>query len=494
MLLCDVRHRWAKLTNVPSFFTTGTDEHGLKIQTAAEKQGKDPKAFVDDLAVVFKGLASDSGISYDRFIRTTDEDHVNTVKHFWEILEKDGLIYEGEHEGWYAMSDETFYPASQIKQEADGKWVSIETGSEVKLTSEKNYFFKLGSFRDRIIDHMEKNPNWIIPHQKHQELLNELKSAPLNDLSVSRPSSRLSWGIPVPSDDSQRIYVWIDALVNYLTSAGYPNKEYMTKWPATHLIGKDIIRFHCVYWPALLMAAGVPLPEQVVVHGHWLCEGSKMSKSKGNVVDPLKTMDVYGRDSLRFFLCENSVLNGDNNFSEESLSRSRDLLVDKYSNLVMRVCGKKFNLARAQQNFETLKSIKLEDEALQTQYTTLQTEIDALYSKMDQKMTQFNTSGAISDFWRLISDANQFIQDSEPWKKPQEEKDAIIFIGAEVARVVSILIQPIIPELSSIVLDRLSVEPNRRSVEYAGYRKDLKYGEGANRSGDYPLKKIESLK
>jgi methionyl-tRNA synthetase len=486
MLLCDVRNRWEKLTERPSFFTTGTDEHGLKIQMAAESNGMPAKEFVDKLAVVFKGLAAKSGIDYDRFIRTTDPDHIEAVTHFWNVLKHEGWIYEGDHEGWYAVSDETFYPQTQIK-EANGRWYSIESGSEVKLTKEKNYFFRLSEFRQNLIDHLEQNPQWIIPEQKHLELLNELKTQPFSDLSISRPSSRLKWGISVPDDDSQRIYVWIDALVNYLTSVSYPTVNEF--WPATHLIGKDIIRFHCVYWPALLLAAKVPLPKQVVVHGHWLCEGSKMSKSKGNVVDPLKMIDTYGKDSLRFFLCENSVLNGDNNFSEESLQRCRDQLVDKYANLVMRCCGKKFDLESSLKQFDVLNTHKFEDAQLQAQLESLKSGINELFAKMNKQMVELNTMGAIQEFWALISNANQFIQDSEPWKRNDLEKSLIILMGAEVSRVCSILISPIIPDLSAKVLDRLNVK--QRDLSKAQLGKDLTYGQGANRAGDYPITKLQ---
>lgn len=484
MLLSDVRNRWAKISGKDTFFTTGTDEHGLKIQMAAESKEKDPQVFVDELAVVFKELAAKSEIDYDRFIRTTDEDHVAAVKHFWTVLQESGWLYEGDHEGWYAVSDETFYPASQI-HEVDGKMVSIESGSEVKITSEKNYFFKLSAFTDVLIEHLEKNTEWIIPAQKHNELLQELKTTPLADLSVSRPSSRLKWGIPVPGDESQRIYVWIDALVNYITSAGYPSLNQY--WPATHLIGKDIIRFHCIYWPALLIAAKQCLPEQVVVHGHWLCEGSKMSKSKGNVVDPLAMIEQYGIDPLRFFLCENSVLNGDNNFSEVSLQRSRDQLVDKYANLVMRCCGKKFSIERALGRFDELNEYRFEDEQLQRHLESLKTGVNVLYSKMDTQMISFNTSAAIQEFWSLISEANQFIQDAEPWKRDELEKDLVILVGAEVARVSSILIAPVMPGLSSTVLARLGVK--KQSLDFAHFGADKSYGQGANRSGDYPLAK-----
>jgi len=485
MLLCDVRNRWEKLKGNESYFTTGTDEHGLKIQAAAETKGIPPKQFVDQLALVFKDLAGLTNIEYDRFIRTTDEDHVAAVHHFWNVLKEKGFIYEGEHGGWYSISDETFYPESQIF-EKDGENFSKETGTKVTYATEKNYFFKLSNFKHRLIELLESRPDFIIPKQRHQDILNELKNNELEDLSISRPSTRLKWGISVPGDESQKIYVWVDALVNYITATGYPNLN--NRWPGTHLIGKDITRFHCIYWPALLSAAGVELPKQVVVHGHWLADGFKMSKSKGNVVDPILMAKYYDTDVLRFFLCENSVLKADNNFSEEKLFSTREQIVDKFGNLIMRSCGAKFNAERAITNFGKHDVSKF-DQSSQELYHKLVNDINGLYEKMDSKMTNFNTSHAIQDLWDVIVQANQFFQVTEPWKRTDEEKDLIIFTALEAARVSSILAKPFMPELATTFLNRIGVD--KVNVEYAKFGADLTYGKGINRSGNYPIKKIK---
>lgn len=487
MLLCDVRNRWEKLRGNDSFFSTGTDEHGLKIQTAAEKKGLPPKDFVDQLAIGFKDLAKLTNIEYDRFIRTTDDDHVGAVKHFWRQLNEKGLIYQGEHSGWYSVSDETFYPETQIF-EKDGKYYSKESGSEVIYETEKNYFFKLSAFRDDLIKTLESNPKFIIPQQKHSDVLKELKNNQLPDLSISRPSTRLKWGISVPEDDSQKIYVWVDALVNYLTTAGYPSLT--NKWPATHLIGKDITRFHCIYWPALLLANGVELPEQIVVHGHWLADGFKMSKSRGNVVDPNLMAQYYGTDILRFFLCENSVLNADNNFSEERLFSTREQIVDKFANLVMRSCGPKFNVERALSNYDNL-DINSIDQSIKVAQSELVEAINGLHAKMDPKMVDLNTASAIQDIWNVIVQANQFFQVAEPWRKDEAEKDFIVYSALEAARVCAILTQPFMPEFSLKLLSRIGVQEENISLKNAKFRADQSYGKGINRAGDHPIAKIK---
>ena len=298
MLIADTRNRWEKLNpSKQAYMLTGTDEHGLKIQNTAEKLGIEPKELVDKVSNNFKSLASQLNIKYDRFIRTTDLDHVEVAQKFWTMMMEKGYIYKGTHSGWYCISDETFYPESGLEEvEKDGKMVkiSIESRNEVVYETETNYFFKLSLFQNDLIEYLKQNPQFIKPNHRYKFILNELMTTKLSDLSVSRPSSRLKWGIDVPNDPSQKIYVWFDALLNYLTATGFPNgftkegNKFITldsnPWPATHIIGKDIIRFHCIYWPIFLMAAQIDLPKQVIVHTHRLGEGFKMSKSLGNVV------------------------------------------------------------------------------------------------------------------------------------------------------------------------------------------------------------------
>lgn len=313
-LLCDVQCRWNKLLGKDTLFTTGTDEHGLKIQSAAEQKGyQNPKEFVDQLCKHFIELDRTADIEFTRFIRTTDPDHVENTKKLWTLCWENGHIYKGEHKGWYSVSDETFYPDSKVvTANEDGelkpfdgifdpncKYVNTESGNEVVYQTETNYFFRLSAFQKPLIEFMRRNPTFIHPPSRYAQILRELENNKLNDLSVSRPTSRLQWGISVPQDDSQKIYVWFDALCNYITSIGGIDAvkgdaksvrglhntgniiENPRNWweNTTHLVGKDIIKFHTIYWPAFLMGANLPMPKQVVVHGHWLSGGVKMSKS-----------------------------------------------------------------------------------------------------------------------------------------------------------------------------------------------------------------------
>jgi methionyl-tRNA synthetase len=524
MVLCDIRSRWEKLDSTKkAYFLTGTDEHGLKIQTVAEAKGVPPKQLVDDVSQNFKVLAEKLNLKYDRFIRTTDPDHVQTVQYFWKLMESKGLIYQGSHSGWYSVSDETFYPETQI-EEVNGKMISKETKNEVVYQDEVNYFFKLSQFQQQLIDHLENNPEFIIPKVKYNELLRELKEAPLQDLSVSRPSSRLTWGIEVPSDPSQKIYVWFDALLNYLTAAGFPfprdakTQAFITPveniWPATHVIGKDIIRFHCIYWPIFLMAGNIELPRQVVVHSHWLSEGFKMSKSIGNVVDPIETYEYYGQDALRFFLTEYSNIENDCNFSEQSFVDSRDNLIGKYANLMTRCGGKAFNIKQSVDfyssgeftNIEELITEVKDAEKIIEVKNRLINSLNTLHGKMDDKLVEFNHMKAIQEWWAVTEQANLMFQVSEPWtytKLIKSETDTetkqmyqqlqsyYVFLASESCRILSILIEPVIPKLAGQILDRLDVLPEHRTIQYARVGADKSYGTDANsRSHAIPIERV----
>lgn len=506
MLLADTRSRWEKLAGKKVFFLTGTDEHGFKIQAAAEAKNIAPERFVDLVSKNFKTLASTFNIAYNRFIRTTDLDHQRAVAHFWHLMESKALIYKGSHSGWYSVSDETFYPESQIKdiQAEDGtcKKVSIETGSEVIYQQEENYFFRLSQFQNRLIEFLEANPGFIVPPSKYQEVLHDLKNSKLENLSVSRPSSRLTWGIRVPKDKTQSIYVWFDALTNYLTAASYPKiRNPDTMWPSdTHIVGKDIMRFHCIYWPIFLMAAKIPLPKQVLVHSHWLSEGVKMSKSLGNVVDPIALSEAYGTDPTRFYLMQNASITNDCKFSETKLRELHMQLVNKWANMSSRAAG--FNLESAVQNSrqssDNSEVHKLfEESSIPAQnliklLDALRSSIDTLHRDMRKHMKGYNQMKAIQRWWETIELANEFFQHCEPWKvqnlaqdesaseesraKHQQLLNYITFAFAEAGRVLSICALPFMPTLAHNFLTRWGVKPQNMNSKKCKFGADRKYG------------------
>ena len=524
MHLCDTRSRWEKLKNKESFFVTGTDEHGLKIQAVAEKRGISPKTLVDEVSLNFKHLAEKFDIQYDRFIRTTDGDHIESVKHFWKTMNERGLIYKGTHSGWYAVSDETFYPESQIEKVTDSngisKMISKETKNEVIFHEESNYFFRLSKFRDRLINYLKENPQLITPKNKYESILAELEGEKLEDLSISRPSSRLLWGIEVPGDDTQRIYVWFDALINYITAAGYPKSlnAPTSPWPAVHVIGKDIARFHCIYWPIFLMAADLPLPKQIVIHSHWLCDGFKMSKSLGNVVDPLDTLDYYGQDACRFFLSEYSNIESDSNYSEREFHFTRENLIGKYANLVTRCGGPSFDIEESvamlkEGSFDKIESF-WEDcpyenpAAVKDAAGKLRACLDNLYPAMDTHLENFDHMKATQVWWEAIEAGNQLFQLGQPWIFTKEMKNEnlqpekretsklvqsfLVYMAAETCRIGSILMGPIMPHLSHKILDRLGVSMQKRTAQYASVGQDSTYGHGANDKGKkLPIERIK---
>lgn len=347
MVLADVLKRWHKLKGQESFLLTGTDEHGMKIQQAAAANDTPPKVWCDIQADNFMELAAKANLANDFFIRTTDEDHKEAVRHFWYLLEEKGLIYRKSHEGWYCVSDETFYPESMLTRSIDPLTgevfiASTETGNAVEWLEEKNYHFRMTALKDQLLQFYQDNPEWVVPKYRMQEVVSWVERS-LEDLSISRPSERLDWGIRVPGDESQTIYVWVDALINYLTKAGFPywtpGKQMEGGWPAdVHVIGKDILRFHGVYWPALLLAVDIPPPKKLLSHAHWTMSGKKMSKSRGNVVNPFYAMDRWGVDVMRFFLVYDGGIEDDANYENRIIvERYKKLLQGTIGNLLSRV-------------------------------------------------------------------------------------------------------------------------------------------------------------
>ena len=316
-IVSDFFARFKKIDGYKVFFLTGTDEHGLKIQRAAEKNKKKPQEFCDEISKTFLELSKTLNLSNNDFIRTTEKRHHLSVQNLWNILEKKGEIYLSKYSGWYSVSDEAFYQEDEI-EEKDGFKLSISSGSPVEWLEEESYFFKLSKWQDKLLELYENNPNFILPKSRKNEVVSFVKAG-LKDLSVSRKS--FSWGIKVPSNKDHVIYVWLDALTNYISALNFPNtddKLYKNFWPAdVHMIGKDILRFHAVYWPAMLLSAGMKLPRKVFGHGFLTREGQKMGKSLGNVLDPELLLDSYGEDAIRWYLLSDIKFGQDGDFQEK---------------------------------------------------------------------------------------------------------------------------------------------------------------------------------
>ena len=347
-IVADFFARLKRIQGHKVFFLTGTDEHGQKIQRAAEKSNKDPLKFCDEISKTFRNLSSLLNLSNDDFIRTTEKRHASAVTNLWNILEKKEEIYLSKYSGWYSVSDEAFYNEDEI-EDLEGKKISKSSGSPVEWVEEESYFFKLSKWQEPLLKFYSENPKFILPESRKNEVISFVKSG-LKDLSVSRKS--FSWGIKVPSNKDHVIYVWLDALTNYLSALNYPKeteKLYKDFWPANiHIIGKDILRFHAVYWPAFLLAAGIKPPQRVYGHGWILSGDEKMSKSKGNILDPIEIIDIYGLDALRYYLLKEVSFGNDGNISKEKLeSCINSDLANNYGNLCQRVilfCEKNIGL------------------------------------------------------------------------------------------------------------------------------------------------------
>ena len=441
-IIADFFARFKSIDDYNVHFLTGTDEHGLKIQRSAEKVGKDPKEFCDQISQTFKDLSKTLNLSNTDFIRTTEDRHKKTVQHLWSLLEKNDDIYLSNYSGWYSVSDEAFYNEDEI-EEIDGKKIAKLSKSNVEWIEEESYFFRLSKWQKPLLEFYENNPDFILPESRKNEVISFVKSG-LKDLSVSRKT--FTWGIPVPSNDKHIIYVWLDALTNYLSALNYPdtNDELFKKfWPASiHLIGKDILRFHAVYWPAFLLAAKIELPKKVYGHG-WILSGEeKMSKSKGNILDPLKIIEEYGLDPLRYYLIKEVSFGNDGNISQERLEDCINSdLANNYGNLCQRVTA--FAMKNCDGKIPAKIDFQPDDLKILNKF---QENLDTIRSKINDQNINFYIDFIVNSLF----EANKYFNDQEPWKKKDNliRLNTIVYTTLEIVRKISFLLYPIIPETS----------------------------------------------
>ena len=453
-IIADFFARFKKIDGYEVFFLTGTDEHGQKIQRAAESKNMNPLNFCNEISQTFKDLSVTLNLSNNDFIRTTESRHQKSVVNLWNILEKKKEIYLSNYSGWYSVSDEAFYSDSEIETQNDKK-ISKVSGSSVEWVEEESYFFKLSKWQEPLLKFYSDNPKFILPETRKNEVISFVKGG-LNDLSISRKS--FTWGIKVPSNTKHVIYVWLDALTNYLSALNYPDTEnvnFIKFWPADlHIIGKDILRFHAVYWPAFLLAADIKPPKRVYGHGWILSGDEKMSKSKGNILDPLEIIDKYGLDPLRYYLLKEVSFGNDGNISQEKLeSCINSDLANNYGNLYQRVilfCEKNISL-----KIPTFDNFIDDDKNVLDVYKN---NYDKLVDNIDNQNINFYMSFIVEQLFK----ANKYFNDQEPWKKKNDEKrlNTIIYVSFELIRRISIMLYPVIPHTSIKVLNSFGIKEN----------------------------------
>nr|SVE75116.1 EOG090X05VD [Daphnia dolichocephala] len=472
-VLADSSARFHRLLGCnPVSFSTGTDEHGLKIQQAAFHANKDPALFCDQVSELFEIALKKCEISYTDYIRTTESRHKQNVHSFWKVLSEKGYIYKGKYEGWYCTADEAFVAEDQTTlvklPNGQEQRVSTESNRHVEWFSEENYMFKLSSLREELIRWLKSGP--VVRPVRYYNLVKSWLDQDLTDLSISRPCTRLSWGIPVPDDSSQTVYVWLDALLNYLTVAKHSKCDTNIWPPSAHVIGKDILKFHSIYWPAFLFAAGLEPPKSLVVHGHWLVDDQKMSKTTGNVVSPQTCIDLVTATGLRYFLLHEGVPASDGNFSIKRMVRiANSDLADGLGNLVNRCCGKSLNPLQMRPGVSPSSF-----ESCGSPGSDLLNLLERTPDIVQNEYTQWNFYKGIDQVMALVRGANSFFQMMEPWKLNKEGRvdqlNATMAVTLETARVVGTLLQPIVPSYSERLLDKLGVPREDRSWDFARLR------------------------
>ncbi|MGK9234228.1 methionine--tRNA ligase [Inquilinus limosus] len=461
-LACDVLARFKRLDGYDVRFLTGTDEHGQKVQKAAELAGVDPQSFTDRVSRNFRDLAAAMNFSNDDFIRTTEPRHIKASQAIWEAMKANGDIYLGGYAGWYSVRDEAFYGEDELTV-VDGKRIA-PTGAECEWVEEPSYFFRLSAWGDRLLAFYEANPDFIAPESRRNEVIAFVKSG-LRDLSISRTT--FNWGVEVPGDEAHIMYVWVDALTNYLTAVGYPDtgaESFKRYWPADlHMVGKDILRFHALYWPAFLMSAGLEPPKRVFAHGWWTNEGQKISKSLGNVIDPLELVETYGLDPVRYFLLREVSFGQDGDFSRRGMiQRTNGELANGFGNLAQRVLS--MIAKNCDGKVPQPGPLTDEDRALLAQAPDL---LETLRREFD--VQAFHRG--LDAVWAFVGEANRYVDEQAPWalrKTDPARMATVLWVLAETVRRLSILMQPVMPQSMAKVLDQLAVAADARTFDRVG--------------------------
>ena len=474
-IIADFFARFKRIDGFNVHFLTGTDEHGLKIQRAAENKNIEPLELCEQISQTFRDLSKTLNLSNTDFIRTTEERHKKTVQYLWSELEKNDDIYLSKYSGWYSVSDEAFYNPDEIV-EKEGIKVANTSGSPVEWIEEESYFFRLSKWQDKLLNYYEKNPDFISPKSRKNEVISFVKSG-LRDLSISRKA--FSWGIKVPNNPEHVIYVWLDALTNYISALNYPDtKDTLFKnfWPASvHLIGKDILRFHAVYWPAFLMAAKISLPEKIYGHG-WILSGEeKMSKSKGNILDPIDIINIYGLDPLRYYLIKEVSFGNDGNISQDRLEDCINSdLANNYGNLCQRVTA--FAEKNCLLKIPEIKNFNKDDFIILNRFTE---NLPTIRQEIDKQNINFYINFIVN----ALFEANKFFNDQEPWKK-KDDKDrlnTIVYTSLEIIRKISFMLYPIIPDSIEKALRIFNLSPVDINLESIATHNYLKAGNNLNK-------------
>lgn len=470
-MACDAMARFKRLDGFDVMFLTGTDEHGQKVEKSAEKAGMSPKAFTDKVSQNFRELAKTMNYSNDDFIRTTEPRHYKAAQHLWQELIARDEIYLDKYAGWYAVRDEAYYGEDELTDGPNGTKIA-PSGAPCEWVEEESYFFRLSKWGDRLLQFYNEHPDFILPHSRRNEVTSFVKQG-LRDLSVSR--SALKWGVPVPGNDKHVMYVWLDALTNYITAVGYPETDgegYKKFWPADlHMVGKDILRFHAVYWPAFLMAAGLEPPKRIFAHGWWTNEGQKISKSLGNVIDPHELVNTFGLDQTRYFMLREVPFGNDGDYSRTAMiNRINSNLANDLGNLAQRslsMIAKNCNAAVPECGAFT----QADEVMLGKAY--------GLLAEVRREMDVQAFHKALDAIWLVIGDGNRYVDEQAPWalKKTDPARMAtVLYVLAETIRCVALLVQPFMPDSMAKMLDQLAVPADARDFAHLNKEHALKPG------------------